>query len=117
MGDDKSEYKEERPAHAVTLSDFYIAKTEVTQALWRAVMGNNPSSFKDCDQCPVEQVGWNEVQEFIQKLNAKTNKKYRLPTEAGMGICRPRWRKSQAFTYAGSNNLDEVAWYGFKLRE
>ncbi|HOY18121.1 MAG TPA: SUMF1/EgtB/PvdO family nonheme iron enzyme [Haliscomenobacter sp.] len=111
MGDDNSEYSYEKPAHAVTLSDFYIAKTEVTQAMWRAVMGNNPSSFKDCDQCPVEQVSWDDVQEFIRKLNAKTNKKYRLPTEAEWEYAARGGAKSQAFTYAGSNILDEVAWY------
>ena len=75
MGDDKSGLSYEKPVHAVTLSDFYIAKTEVTQALWRAVMGNEPSGFKNCDQCPVENVSWDDVQAFIQKLNAKTNKK------------------------------------------
>ncbi len=112
MGDDQSENSHEKPAHPVTLSDFYIAKTEVTQAMWRAVMGNNPSDFKDCDQCPVEQVSWNDVQAFIQKLNAKTNKKYRLPTEAEWEYAARGGAKSQAFTYAGSNNLDEVGWHG-----
>nr|WP_290936762.1 formylglycine-generating enzyme family protein [Haliscomenobacter sp.] len=92
---------DEKPAHAVTLSDFYIAKTEVTQAMWRAVMGNNPSDFKDCDQCPVEQVSWNDVQAFIQKLNAKTNKKYRLPTEAEWEYAARGGAKSQAFYHAG----------------
>ncbi len=101
----------EKPAHAVTLSDFYIAKTEVTQAMWRAVMGNNPSSFKNCDECPVEQVSWNDVQEFIQKLNAKTNKKYRLPSEAEWEYAARGGAKSKAYLYTGSNTLGEVAWY------
>lgn len=79
-------YHDEKPAHQVTLSDFYIGKCEVTQKQWQQVMGastsiSNPSYFKDCDNCPVEQVSWNDVQEFIKKLNQKTGKTYRLPTE------------------------------------
>ncbi len=74
----------EKPVHSVTLNDFYIGKYEVTQKLWKQVMGTNPSTFKDCDDCPVEQVSWEEVQTFIQTLNRVTTsgKQYRLPTEA-----------------------------------
>ncbi|MFT6359065.1 MAG: sulfatase activating formylglycine-generating enzyme [Saprospiraceae bacterium] len=73
----------EKPAHSVTLSDFYIGKYEVTQAEWEKIMGDNPSSFTNCDQCPVEKVSWEDIQEFLKKLNAKyPNKNYRLPTEA-----------------------------------
>ncbi len=72
----------EKPVHTVTVSDFYIGKYEVTQKQWREVMGNNPSYFKNCDDCPVEQVSWNDVQEFIKKLNTQTGQTYRLPTEA-----------------------------------
>jgi len=71
--------------HPVTLSDFYIGKHEVTQKLWTQVMGSNPSNFKNCDNCPVEQVSWDEVQDFLKKLNASLpagRKPYRLPTEA-----------------------------------
>ena len=71
----------EKPIHRVTVSDFYMGKTEVTQALWTAVMGNNPSYFKG-DNLPVENVSWDDTQEFIKKLNRLTGKKYRLPTEA-----------------------------------
>jgi sulfatase modifying factor 1 len=65
--------------HKVKLSAYKIGKYEVTQAQWREVMGNNPSSFRDCDKCPVEQVNKNDVQDFISKLNEKTGKTYRLP--------------------------------------
>lgn len=84
MGSPKSEDKRESDEiqHEVTLSGFAMSETEVTQKLWQAVMGNNPSVFKNCDQCPVENVSWFDCEKFIQKLNAMTLKKYRLPTEA-----------------------------------
>ncbi len=69
-------------AHKVTISDFYISRYETTQKRWREIMGDNPSYFKDCDQCPVEDVSWDDVQEFIKKLNQITGKQFRLPTEA-----------------------------------
>lgn len=72
----------EKPAHEVTVDDFYIGKYEVTQRQWTEIMGTNPAHFKNCDECPVESVSWNDVQEFIRKLNAKTGRTYRLPTEA-----------------------------------
>src|SRR5208283_145707 len=74
----------EQPVHRVTITKaFLMGKTEVTQGQWRAIMNNNPSSFNNCgDNCPVEIVSWDEVQEFIEKLNAKTGKQYRLPSEA-----------------------------------
>lgn len=81
MGSENGE-SDEKPAHRVTLSAFKMSKYEVTQQQWRAVMGTNPSSFKNCDDCPVETVSWNDVQAFIQKLNQQTGKNYRLPTEA-----------------------------------
>ena len=101
---------DEKPVHTVALSGFYIGKTEVTQAQWWAIMGNNPSAFKNCDKCPVEQVSWDDVQEFIQKLNAKTGKTYRLPTEAEWEYVA-RGGKNSTYTYAGSDNVEEVAWY------
>lgn len=72
----------ERPVHTVCVDDFYMRKYEMTQEEWVAVMGNNPSHFKGCDKCPVEMVSWDDVQGFIGKLNSKTWKNYRLPTEA-----------------------------------
>ncbi len=100
----------EKPAHWVSLDDFHIGKYEVTQAQWKAVMSNNPSYFKeDCDNCPVESVSWEDVQKFIQKLNELTGKQYRLPTEAEWEYAA---RGGEANKYAGSNDLDEVAWHG-----
>ena len=104
-------YDSEKPAHQVTVSDFYIGKYEVTQKEWREVMGSDPSNFKNCDNCPVEQVSWNDVQEFLSKLNAKTGKSYRLPTEAEWEYAARGGTTSRGYKYAGSNSLDEVAWY------
>ena len=100
----------EKPAHQVSLSDYYIGETEVTQALWKAVMGNNPSCFKG-DDLPVECVNWFDCQEFISKLNAATGKRFRLPTEAEWEYAARGGSKSQGYKYSGSNNIDEVAWY------
>ena len=76
----------EKPVHSVTVSGFYMGKYEVTQAQWVEIMGDNPSNFKNCDDCPVEQVSWNDVQTFLTKLNAREGRtatnRYRLPTEA-----------------------------------
>jgi len=102
----------EKPPRSVSLSDFSIGKYEVTQAQWKAVMGSNPSRFQGCDDCPVEKVSWNDVQEFIQKLNAQTGKTYRLPTEAEWEYAARGGSQSQGYQYAGGNNLDEVAWHG-----
>jgi len=101
----------EKPVHSVTLSAFNIGKYEVTQAQWKAVMGNNPSSFKGCDDCPVETVSWDDVQDFIRKLNAQTGKNYRLPTEAEWEYAAKGGKSSKGFTYSGSNDLNAVAWY------
>ena len=69
----------EKPTHRVTVSDFFLGKYEVPQKLWQEIMGSNPSNFKNCDNCPVEQVSWNDVQEFLQKINAKyPGRNYRL---------------------------------------
>jgi len=100
----------ERPDHQVTVSDFYIGKYEVTQAQWKAVMGRNPSYFKG-NNLPVENVSWNEVQEFIQKLNAKTGKQYRLPTEAEWEFAARGGIESKGYKYSGSNMIGDVVWY------
>ena len=75
-------WENEKPIQSVTVNSFYISRYEVTQELWRQVMGSNPAYFQNCSNCPVEQVTWDEVQQFIAKLNQHTGKKYRLPTEA-----------------------------------
>ena len=101
----------EKPAHQVTLTnDYYIGKYEVTQALWKAVMGKNPSNFKG-DNLPVEQVSWDDCQEFINKLNKITGKKFRLPTEAEWEYAARGGKKSRGYQYSGSNNISDVAWY------
>jgi formylglycine-generating enzyme required for sulfatase activity len=105
-------YDDEKPAHEVTLSDYYLGETEVTQAQWRAVMGNNPSNFKDCDECPVERVSWNDVKDFISKLNSLSRgARYRLPTEAEWEYAARGGSLSKGYKYAGSDEVDEVAWY------
>ena len=102
---------DEKPTHRVTLSnDYYIGKYEVTQGLWQAVMGNNPSNFKG-DNLPVEQVSWYECQDFLSKLNRLTGKKFRLPTEAEWEYAARGGNKSRGYQYSGSNNLSDVAWY------
>ena len=101
----------EKPTHKVTLTnDYYIGKYEVTQALWQAVMGSNPSYFKG-DNLPVEQVSWNDCQEFLSKLNRITGKTFRLPTEAEWEYAARGGKKSRGCQYSGSNNLSDVAWY------
>ena len=101
---------DEKLVHSVTLSSYYIGKTEVTQALWQAVMGSNPSHFKGAD-LPVEFVTWNECQEFIQKLNRLTGSNFRLPTEAEWEFACRGGNNSCGYKYSGSNNLGSVAWY------
>lgn len=111
MGDSFREgNRDEIPVHEVCVDDFYIGKYEVTQAQWHAVMGNNPSNFKG-DLRPVEQVSWNDVQEFINRLSRMTGKRYRLPTEAEWEFAARGGVKSRGYKYAGSNSVDEVAWY------
>ena len=101
---------DEKPAHRVSLDSYYIGKYPVTQRLWVAVMGNNPSYFKG-DKLPVECVSWNKVQDFLKKLNAMTGKSFRLPTEAEWEFAARGGNKSQGYKYGGSNNIDDVAWY------
>ena len=118
----KKASKDEKPAHSVTLSDYYIGETEVTQELWQAVMGNNPSYYSGCPQRPVERVSWNDCQEFIRKLNQLTGKNFRLPTEAEWEYAARGGNKSKGYKYSGSNTIGDVAWYtnsigGYKTRD
>ncbi len=115
MGATKEQKKDaevdEKPKHKVTLASFYICKYEVTQALWVAVMGSNPSDFQGNLQRPVESVSWDDCQVFIKKLNQLTGKSFRLPTEAEWEYAARGGSKSKGYKYAGSNTLGDVAWY------
>ena len=101
---------DEKPTHSVTLSSFYLCKYEVTQALWRAVMGNNPSWFEG-NNLPVEWVSWDDCQTFISRLNNLTGKNFRLPTEAEWEYAARGGNRSRGYKYSGSNTLSDVAWY------
>ena len=108
MGGDES--SDQTPTHSVTLSSYYICKYEVTQALWRAVMGSNPSKFKG-DNLPVEQVSWNDCQTFINRLNSYTGRNFRLPTEAEWEFAARGGNYSRHYKYSGSNYISDVGWY------
>ena len=97
--------------HQVTVSSFYIGKYLVTQSQWISIMGNNPSNFAHGGSYPVEGIRWIETQDFIKKLNDVTGKNYRLPTEAEWDFAAIGGNKSHGYTYSGSNNIDDVAWY------
>lgn len=110
QGEDARE--NEKPAHKVTVDDFLIGETEVTQELWFAVMGNNPSYFVNDDgNSPVDNVSWSDVLFFLHKLNEIIGLNFRLPFEAEWEYAARGGRKSSDKKYAGSNNADEVAWY------
>ena len=111
MGSTSGE-SDEKPVHQVTLTnDYYIGETEVTQELWKAVMGSNPSYNKSSDQLPVEKVSWNDCQTFITKLNELTGKNFRLPTEAEWEFAARGGNATRGYTYSGSNTIGDVAWY------
>ena len=108
--DDSDAFSDARPQHEVTLSGFAIGQTEVTQALWKAVMRNNPSKSKGNNK-PVDNVSWDDCQTFLLKLNELTGCSFRLPTEAEWEYAARGGNQSQGYKYAGSNNLGDVAWY------
>jgi formylglycine-generating enzyme required for sulfatase activity len=110
--DDCDATVEERPLHEVCVDDFYIGRYEVTQGQWKSVMGSNTIDLSTCkeDNCPVDNVSWNEVQDFIKKLNSKSGgNKYRLPTEAEWEYAARSGGKDER--YAGGKDLEKVAWY------
>ena len=104
----------ERPVHTVLVNDFSISKYEITQKQWREIMGRNPKSlkFKGCDQCPVENVTWKEIQVFLKRLSARMGQTYRLPTEAEWEYAARGGDEDQDYSsFSSSNILEEVAWY------
>lgn len=105
---------DEKPVHDVCIDDFYMGKYEVTQGQWQAIMGNNPSNFKNCgDNCPIEEVSWNDAQEFIKRLNSRTgSKQYRLPTEAEWEYAARSGGKKEKWAGTGNESeLGDYAWY------
>ena len=102
---------DEYPTHRVTLSSYYIGKYEVTQGLWKTVMGSIPSYVKDTeDNLPVYFATRSMSLEFIKKLNEQTGRKFRLPTEAEWEYAARGGNKSKGYKYSGNNNIDDVAW-------
>ena len=108
--DRNDEYAKDVP-HEVTLSSFYICKYEVTEALWTAVMGSNPSKYPSGDNYPVEQVNWYDCQDFVEKLSELTGRHFRLPTEAEWEYAARGGQRSRGYRYSGSYNLDEIGWH------
>lgn len=109
----KHNYEAEFPVHQVTVSSFYMGQYEVTQRLWKAVMGDNPSYWSDNDSLPVEQVSWNEVQVFVSRLSQLTGRRFRLPTEAEWEYAARGGSKSLGYVFPGtSGDLASYIWYG-----
>jgi formylglycine-generating enzyme required for sulfatase activity len=102
--------KDEKPVHTVTLDNFQIGETEVSQALWREVMGSNPSTYKGND-LPVTNITWEDCQEFIKKLNERTGKQFRLPTEAEWEFAARGGTASKGYMFSGSDEVRSVAWH------
>lgn len=110
MGDDESENKDEKPAHWVKLSTFYISKYPVTQSQWQVVTGENPAYRKGPNR-PVATISWHEAQDYIEKLSKQTGKQFCLPTEAQWEYAARGGKYSQGYRYSGSDKLKQVAWY------
>ena len=115
---DSDAFDWEKPAHSVTLGDYYIGKFEVTQELWEAVMGSKPSynggwtnEYGVGKNYPAYRVSWDDCQTFIRKLNSLTGANFRLPTEAEWEYAARGGNKSRGYKYSGSNNINDVAWY------
>ncbi|MCB0634138.1 MAG: formylglycine-generating enzyme family protein [Lewinella sp.] len=110
MGDDSSENDFEKPEHSVKVPSFYIGKYAVTQRLWKALVGTNNANFHG-EKKPMEEVSWEDAQNFIVKLNRETGKSFRLPTEAEWEYAARGGQYSQKYLYAGSDKLKQVGWY------
>jgi len=102
---------DEKPVHEVILSPFSIGKFEITQAQWQAVMEQNPSVYKNCNDCPIERVSWSDIQVYLSKINKLTGKKYRLPTEAEWEYAAGGGNNNITYHFSGSNDLKGIAWY------
>lgn len=107
---DPEAYDDEKPVHAENVATFYIGRTEVTQDLWLAVMGSNPSNFRG-GNLPVEQVSWTECQAFCERLRQLTGRQFRLPTEAEWEYAARGGNRSRGYKYSGGNDLYYLGWY------
>jgi len=108
MGSDS--LTDEMKQHNVSVKDFYISRYELTQKQWKDVMGTRPSHFQNCDNCPVENVSYDDALIFIHLIDSMTGLKYRLPTEAEWEYAAKGGQESKHYTFSGSNNPEEVAW-------
>lgn len=102
---------DEKPVHYVTLSAYNIGKYEVTRAQWMEIMGYKPNFGRVCENCPVDAVSWNDIQKYLQKLNSKTGKSYRLPTEAEWEYAARGGMFDNGYSYIGSSGLSSMAWF------
>jgi formylglycine-generating enzyme required for sulfatase activity len=116
------EYDNEKPVHRVSVTDFYLAKYEVTLGTYRKLMGKFPPAYdgvdygnKFCDECPIVMMSWEDAQAFIKRLNEKTGKNYRLPTETEWEYAARGGKYTEGYKFAGSNRPGPVAWWG-KIR-
>lgn len=107
---DTVERADDEVLHTVTVSGFRIQSAEVTQELWKTVMGSNPSADKTWKDLPVTNVSWNDALKFIDKLNTCTGRNYRLPTEAEWEYAAKGGNRSKGYVFSGSNNIEEVGW-------
>jgi formylglycine-generating enzyme required for sulfatase activity len=107
---DKECFEVEKPATEVHVKNFYISKYEITQGQWSIIMGNNPSINIGCDNCPVENVSWNDIQNFLKKIYEKTGFTYRLPSEAEWEYAARGGSKSNGYIFSGSNEINEIGW-------
>jgi formylglycine-generating enzyme required for sulfatase activity len=109
-----TEFSDAQPVHQRSLTKFLIGKTKVTQGQWKSIMNSNPSKFVPCgDDCPVEQVSWNDVHQFVDRLNLKTGKKYRLPSESEWEYAARAGSSTRWSFGDDESRLVNYAWYSF----